>query len=417
VSKITEKHRQVLRDLARRVAEVAADPIQGRKVAEWKRHNALRPGKPLVLVYVEDVWEEFLPPGTIHCEDELCRGIEWTLRERLYRAEHLRDDWPLTAELTTPLTINDPGSGFRVEECRPDATGKRTTVAYEPVIGDDADPEDVFHKRTLAVDWDASRRRRDRVTDLVGDILTVDMVGWRNYGFTPIDAVVMMRGVERFFWDIVDRPQWVHAVIRQALEVEIDALRQCEALGALALNNGSDSVGSGGMAATDELPQADFDGRVRAKDLWGFATTQIFSEVSPAMHDDFAIQYESQFLSLFGLNCYGCCEPLHKKVHLVRKLPRVRRVSMSPFVDWVEGAEQIGGDFIYSCKPNPSYLAAETWDIEPCRREIETVLQAAKRNGCIVEFVLNGTLTSREEPHRYDAWTDMVQQLAEAYTP
>jgi len=217
-------------------------------------------------------------------------------------------------------------------------------------------------------------------------------------------------------WDIVDRPKWLHEFLDRMTTSDIDAARQFEAMSVLECNNGNDGVGSGGIGATDELPADGFDGEhVRLRDMWGCAMAQMFSEVSPAMHEEFATNYESRFLDLFGLNCYGCCEPLHKKVHLARKLPRLRRLSMSPFVNWVRGAEAIGGDFIYSAKPQPAYLAAETWDIAPARREIETILQAARRNGCVVEFVLNSTLTSRNEPHRYDEWTDMVQQLAHQY--
>ncbi len=217
-------------------------------------------------------------------------------------------------------------------------------------------------------------------------------------------------------WDIVDRPQWLHRFFELMTDSKIDACRQYEAMGVLECNNGNNGVGSGGLGATDELPAVGFDGEhVRLRDLWGFSTSQIFSEVSPAMHDEFAIQYEAKFLDLFGLNCYGCCEPLDKKVDLVRKLPRVRRLSMSPFVDWQYGAEQIGGEFIYSAKPQPSWLAGEKWDLDLCRREIITILEAGKANGCTVEFVLNSTLTSNNQPWRYDEWADMVQQATLDY--
>ena len=79
---------------------------------------------------------------------------------------------------------------------------------------------------------------------------------------------------------------------------------------ALTLNNENVYIGSGGFGFTDELPQPGFDGRVRLKDLWGSASTQIFVDVSPAMHEEFALQYEARVLNRFGLVTYGCCEPL-----------------------------------------------------------------------------------------------------------
>ena len=147
-------------------------------------------------------------------------------------------------------------------------------------------------------------------------------------------------------------------------------------------------------------------------DMWGFATAQIFSEVSPAMHEDFALQYEAPFLELFGLSCYGCCEQLHGKIDMLRRcIPNLRRISMSPWVDWAAGAEQIGGDFIYSAKPNPALTTEPDWDIGPARAEIQTIADTTRHNGCTTEIVLNGTMTCRNEPQRYDDWADMVQGI------
>ena len=57
-------------------------------------------------------------------------------------------------------------------------------------------------------------------------------------------------------------------------------LDQLEAQGLLSLNTAG-YVGSGGLGYTRELPQPDFQGRVRCRDLWGFAESQETSSVSP----------------------------------------------------------------------------------------------------------------------------------------
>ena len=416
MSSISKHDRNIIRDLAKRVGEIAADPAQDAKLDQWRRHNSMTLGKAMVLVYPEDVWDEFLPRSEMQCEGEAARAMEWGLRARLYMAEHIRDDKPVSGDWDVELVVNDPGCGLAWNYSRHDVDGGRRTEEFQSVIADDADPDEIVHNRTVGVDHEATQREFDEMSELFGDILNVRKRGVRGFGIAAIDVFIQWRGIEQMMLDMVDRPKWLHRFFELMTESEIDAARQLEAMGVLECNNGNNGVGSGGLGATDELPADGFDGtHVRLRDMWGFSTTQIFSEVSPAMHDEFAIQYEAKFLDLFGLNCYGCCEPLHKKVDLVRKLPRVRRLSMSPFVDWVEGAEQIGGDMIYSAKPQPSYLAAKTWDLDLCRREIITILDAAKANGCIVEFVLNSTLTSNNEPWRYDEWTDMVQRAAEQY--
>ena len=413
---ISQKDRGVIRDLARRVAVIAAGPAQEAKLAEWRRHNGLKPGKAMVLVSPEDVWDEFLPKSVLQCEGEAARSYEWTLRARLYMAENIRDDQPVSGNWDIELTVDDPGCGLAWNYSRHNIDGSRRSEEFESVIADDADPDKIVHNRTVRVDHAATQREFDQMSELFGDILNVRKRGVRGFGIAVIDTFIQWRGIEKLMWDLIDRPQWLHRFFELMTESHIDAARQLEAMGVLECNNGNNGVGSGGLGATDELPAEGFDGsRVRLRDMWGFSTTQIFSEVSPAMHDEFAINYEARFLDLFGLNCYGCCEPLHKKVDLVRKLPRVRRLSMSPFVDWVAGAEAIGGDFIYSAKPQPSYLAGENWDLDICRREIETILTAARANGCTVEFILNATLTSHGQPWRYHQWTDMVQHTARQF--
>ncbi|MDP7287961.1 MAG: hypothetical protein QGH94_08205, partial [Phycisphaerae bacterium] len=76
---------------------------------------------------------------------------------------------------------------------------------------------------------------------------------------------------------------------------------------------------------TDELPQADFTGRVRLIDMWGFCESQETVGVSPEMFEEFVFPYQMPILERFGLNCYGCCEPLDNRWHVVKRFPRLRR--------------------------------------------------------------------------------------------
>jgi len=411
------KDRRIVRDLAQRVVELAAEPCQQAKLAEWRRHNSLKPGRPLVLQAPEGVWDEFVPADSLQCEDDLCRSIEHGLRYTLYSAEHFRDDRPVTADAYSPLFISYHGWKIHTHATgNPDTPGIHGAVRYDPVFGPEDDIDELLPMQTVEIDWERSERRYQQMTDVVGDVLTVSKRGHSGSWFAAMDLLIQWRGLENVMFDMIDRPEWVHRVMDRMTANEINLVRQLDEANALSLNNDNCGVGSGGLGATDELPAAGFDGEhVRPIDMWGHATTQIFSEVSPAMHDEFAIQYEARFLELFGLNCYGCCEPLHKKVHLVHKLPRVRRVSMSPWVEPVEGAENVGGDMIYSSKPNPAYLASGMWDIQPCRKEMIATLEACKANGCITEFIMKDTHTCCGEPNRYDEWTDMAMELAAKY--
>ena len=94
-------------------------------------------------------------------------------------------------------------------------------------------------------------------------------------------------------------------------------------------------------------------------------------------------------LDLFGLNCYGFCEPLHNKFDVVKKVPRLRRISISPWCDRAIAAEALQDQYVYSWKPTPADIAAVTFDPEHVRAYIRETLDIAR--GCIVEIVLKDT--------------------------
>lgn len=124
---------------------------------------------------------------------------------------------------------------------------------------------------------------------------------------------------------------------------------------------------------------------VRAADCWVSGAVQIFFEVSPAMYDEFEIEYLKDIYARFGLVNYGCYEPLHNKINLVRKLSNVRLISASPWTN-VE-TEAMGSDFVMVRKSNPAFVAFESMYEEVIRGEIRATLNACRRSGTPVVFV------------------------------
>jgi hypothetical protein len=131
------------------------------------------------------------------------------------------------------------------------------------------------------------------------------------------------------------------------------------------------------------------------------------------MHDEFALTYEKRFLSRFGLASYGCCEPLDGKMDIVRTIPNLRRVSMSPWVDVARGAQGMGNRYVFSYRPNPTLLSMDTWDVDLARRQLRDALE--KTRGCIVEVVMIAVYTCRNEPRRLWEWVDMAMEMAQEY--
>ena len=70
---ITHKDKKILRDLAKRVADIAELPIMEQRRYMWKQHNQLKRLRPMILVFPEGSWRELLPQSVLQCEDETAR--------------------------------------------------------------------------------------------------------------------------------------------------------------------------------------------------------------------------------------------------------------------------------------------------------------------------------------------------------
>ncbi|MCP4453824.1 MAG: hypothetical protein GY809_20375, partial [Planctomycetes bacterium] len=145
------------------------------------------------------------------------------------------------------------------------------------------------------------------------------------------------------------------------------------------------------------------------KQMWGCSNAQIFSEVSPSMHWAFALEHDMRWLERWGLNYYGCCEPLHQKVDILKKIPRLRKISLSPWCDFATMLEAFGDSVVYSVKPSPAILAEETWQPERARQAIRHILDLAQGRAPI-EFIMKDISTVRYQPKRLWDWSKVVME-------
>ncbi|MFN4227666.1 MAG: hypothetical protein ACK4F0_05955 [Candidatus Ratteibacteria bacterium] len=407
-----KKDNEIIKKLAEKLKEITTRFDQKEKIEIWKKHNNLERVRPLILIFPEGSWREILPDSQILCSDSYLRGIERDLRQRIYYFENIKDDCVIDDKVYSPIVIRNTGFGVEVKDIKPEfAYGAKY---YQPVIKEEKDIEKL-KKPEITIDWQETERLYQKTCEAVDGVLNVEKRGPSHPWFAPIDWFITIRGINNFFMDMVDRPLWLHRVLNFITECKIEEWEFYEKNNVLSLNNGPHYVGSGGFGFTDQLPQVDFDGvHIRIKDLWGHATTQIFSLVSPSMHEEFALKYEGRFLSKFGLNCYGCCEPLDKKIDIIFKhIPRLRRISMSPWVDVGKAAEKLGKRAIFSWKPNPSFMASDAWEEDYIRKTIKEGLEKTKN--CVVEVILKDIHTCRNKPERISNWVKIAKEIAERF--
>jgi hypothetical protein len=133
------------------------------------------------------------------------------------------------------------------------------------------------------------------------------------------------------------------------------------------------------------------------------------------MHWEFALKHEMRWLERWGLTYYGCCEPLDIKLDILRRIPNLRKVSISPWVNTDRAVNAVRSDYVCSRKPSPAVFATETWNPEQARFELQDFLEKAR--GCRVEIIMKDISTVRYQPRRLWEWEKIAMQLAERYAP
>ena len=402
----TERERQLLRSLAGQVAELAARPVEDEKRALWLRHNALQPTRPVIFCDPENGWNEIIRPEHLACESELAREWEFRLRREIFWGTEMRDDRVIIPFFEVPHVAVESDWGMHETRVGGQHGGSYT---WDPPLKDYADV-DKLHYPEITVDADATAHRAALAEEILGDLLTVRVktLWWWTLGMTW--TLVNLRGLLQIMYDMVDAPEELHRVMALLRDGHLAKLDWLEEQGLLSLNNDGTYVGSGGFGWTDELPQQDFGGRVRPCDMWGFGESQETVGVSPEMYAEFVLPYQLPILSRFGLNCYGCCEPLDQRWEYVKQIPRLRRVSVSPWSNRAFMAERLRADYIFSMKPNPADLARDSFDED----KIRAILRADMRTtrDCRVEVIMKDNHTIRNDPRRVVRWVQIAQEEA-----
>ena len=409
----TQKDRDIIRELAAQVAEIAALPVQEEKRALWRKLNGLQQERPMVMAD-QVCWNEMDVDAelALACEDPECRGYEDRLRKTLYQWRHFRVDMVVEPFVRVGKAIGNTGFGIRPEEntAITDETNDVVGHLYENQFTSMDDLEKI-QTPVISHDEAETQRRVAAATELFDGLLEVRPEGADTY-LSLWDPIATWMGVQNALYTIVDQPDLMHGLVGRMTDGYMAQLDQLEDQGLLC---GPQSLVHCTGAYTDELPAAGYNpDKPRLKDLWMFGLAQMFSTVSPAMFREYEVDYASRLCERFGLVYYGCCDPLDGKMAEVRQIPGVRKVSMSPWTDQERGATEIGKDYVFSRKPSPAFLAEDTFDEVRVREDLQTTFDICARHGCDLELILKDISTVRYEPQRLWKWADIAMDVVGA---
>ncbi|MBW7893790.1 MAG: hypothetical protein H3C27_01650 [Opitutaceae bacterium] len=407
--------REILRGLGEQYAAIAALPVHREKAELWRRMNDLQAVRPMVWI-TEIPWHEFSEDTEelrLQCQAGWARDLERDLRRTLYQWRHLPVDMIVNNHISCPIAWHSTSFGILRQGDRLEITGGAGIASqhYEPQIQSEADLVKIKDP-VVTVYREDTDARFAAMQDVFRDILPVRLRGMDNYWYTPWDNLVMWYGVQEALTDLIERPELINAAVGRIVQCYLKELDQIEALGLLEPNFGNNRVGSGAYCYTSELPRAGYDpARPTAAHLWGCSNAQIFTEVSPAMHWEFALRHDLPWLKRWGLVYYGCCEVLDTKMDILRRIPNLRKVSMNYRINIERGAKAVGADYVYSYKPNPACFATDTWDPVKARTELQRVADSMR--GGHVEFVMKDISTVAGHPERLWAWAQLALEVAE----
>jgi hypothetical protein len=386
MSKISSTDREILRKLGREIAGIATDPVNNTRLEHCQQVENRQTQRPTIFIYQEP-WSELGKNGELNleCQDKFCRSIELDLRRKLYKWRNYPGDMTITAISSQHYCINDTGFGITEDVDTVSTDDKNDVVSrhFNIQIKEEADILKI-QEPVITHDKQKTEECYQKRSEIFDGILTVNKVGTSSFWFAPWDDLVRWTGIQEILMDMVLRPEYVHKLIGRLVDCWIKRLDQY--------------VDQGLLSAP-------------LQDLTVSGAAQIFSEVSPAMHREFALEHEARFLNRFGKIYYGCCEPLHNKVDICAEcLPNLYKISMSPWVNFPVAVKNVRNRFVFAWKPNPAFLAYDKWEPETVRSDIRAKLTMAAEGGCFVEIHLKDISTVRHEPMRLTEWNKIARE-------
>jgi hypothetical protein len=406
--KINKRDRDILKKLAFKIQGFALEKSNLEKKKLWYEHNELKLKRPIIFCDPENGWNEIFSGDMLECSGVLAKRWELVLLKEIYYGEQIKDDKPL--ELFFDISYKYSESDWI--ENRVIYGGKSGgTYKWEGKIKNLDDVSKIKYPQ-VSVDYRTTLENLNLANDIFEGILIPRIKGqwWWSLGLT-IDLVFLI-GLDNMYIYFYDNPELIHAVLEKLCEGWQEKIKFLEKNNLLSLNNDDSYVGSGGLGYTSEISLSSYP--VCTKDIWGFAESQETGSVSPQMFEEFIFPYQEKMLNLFGLNCYGCCEPLDKRWNIVKRFKNLRRVSVSKWADHKKMADYLQDKYIFSYKPSPTDLAVNSINEDYIRKNMKEFLNVTK--GCVIELIMKDNHTLGHNPENLKNWVQIArEEIAQLY--
>lgn len=351
---IPDAEREQVRRLAAEFIEKLDLRERARRIEQWRAVNSLRAAPPPI--YVRAFAWATLPESKLHCVHPVCRELEGYFRRQLFRMD-FHDDYIFQPWYQSTPVYAETGWGLEPERVFAGVLDELESYKENYPLTTYAEMKKLILPR-WRLDAAATDEKEAQLHALVGDLLPVEMYrgAWSwGWGGDISTAAGHLRGIENIMTDLYEEPAALAGLFDFLSRGVVAMTRAAEAAGELTLLCHFNQA----MTYADDLPDPAFGVKnVKTTQLWNFTAAQEFALIGPEHHEEFLLRYQLPIMEMYGLVAYGCCEDLTRKIAMLRQIPNLRRIAVSPFAKVAACAEAIGRDYTISYRPNPALLAS-----------------------------------------------------------
>ena len=401
----------VIRELAKKYAEIANKPVQEERRKLWSDHNSLKKTRPPVLltygmwnVWCREIWAD----EKLKCQDPFFRGYEKIFKMKFMQDE-IGDDSIIEPWITLPATKKGDSEnhwGVKIQTTK--ATEEGGAFHLDAMIKEWSEVGKLrgLHHKINEAD---TKIKHEKLYDAVGKIIEIDVTREPVYvGFTGDISTYLasIRGLQQMMLDMYEYPKELHKLLvfmRDAILTNHEEAEKADNFTLTCQHNQQ-------PAYTNELPRPKPNSKpVKRKDLHTFFGSQEFTLISPEFHYEFLLQYQIPIMEKYGMSHYGCCEDLTKKIEILRKIKNLRTIAVTPVANYRKCAEQIKKDYVCSYRPNPTDMVCTTWDEAKIKRIITDAKDAFKDS--IWHIHLKDVETLQGDISRAGKWVKLVKNI------
>ncbi len=403
----SQKDKDRIRALAEKVAAMAREPRMAAIKKRWADVNALRkPDRAPVWCRPVGCWKEIITDDRLECTDPSLRPLEYRFLQTIHKRD-IDDDEPVEDYLDIGAVFKvDPENVWGVTVGRHTTSEKGGAWGYDPPL---KTVDDLSKLRIPAFVYckDETQALKTRLEDLLGDILPVKVTVGPLLGATLGMAAADLRGLEQMMMDMIAEPERMHRLMAYLRDSTLASMDYIESTGLITPGN------SGPMTCSDPIGETGVNARLTCRNLWCMANSQEFDQVSPAMWEEFCLNYQRPIFARFGLVGYGCCENLTHKIDGVLSIPNLRIFVCSAWTDLDTVLEKAGRGYCIMWRQKASDVVFP----DSATQIKEDLMKGARKlQGYRYQIVLRELETLAGHPNRLHEWTRYAKEAAAQYS-